>query len=439
MRDLLTPHSALDALRRWGLTLLLVTLVAILSGSASAIFLFTLDRVTDLRQQSPWFLYLLPLAGIFVVWLYKNWGGSTTRGTPLLLDAINQPDLRVPFRMAPLVLLTTLITHLFGGSAGREGTALQMGGGLAGGLIHWCRIPECYRRTLLLAGIAAGFGSVFGTPLAGTVFALEVLVLGQVRYDLLIPCLIAGLIGDLTCSAWGVQHTAYTVAPIVTKSGFLFGHFDLLLLLKISVSGIFFGLCARLFCRLNHTLQNQFQQRIAPYWLRPVVGGLLLIALTYCLGTQSYLGLGVQSLDGSKVSLLSCFQKDGATSWSWLWKLVFTAITLSSGFKGGEVTPLFFIGAALGNILSVFLKVPADLLAGLGFAAVFAGASKTPLACTLLGMELFGPEFGPYLAIACFVAYYFSGKSGIYLPTASDYQPLLINQADQRHPKPHRV
>ena len=151
------------------------------------------------------------------------------------------------------------------------------------------------------------------------------------------------------------------------------------------------------------------------------------------------MGLGVQSLDGNEVSLLSCFQKDGATSWSWLWKLVFTAITLSSGFKGGEVTPLFFIGAALGNILSVFLKVPADLLAGLGFAAVFAGASKTPLACTLLGMELFGSEFGPYLAIACFVAYYFSGKSGIYLPTASDYQPLLINQADQRHPKPHRV
>ncbi len=414
IKRFLNPREQLESLRRVGAWLVLVTPVASLTGSASALFLWALDQVTTLRYVHPWLLFLLPLAGPVIIWVYGAHGGSSERGTNLILDEIHVPAAGVPLRMAPLVLVTTLLTHLFGGSAGREGTAVQMGGGLAGGFIDWFRINEKHRQTLLLAGVAAGFGSVFGTPLAGAVFAVEVIAIGRMRYEALVPCLLAGLIGDMACSAWGIHHTTYQIALVATSARFGFGHLDLLLLAKVVLAGMLFGLAAWLFSELLHALQKQFLRHIRRPWLRPVIGGVFIIAFAYLLGTRSYLGLGVSSPIPGEVSILSCFQENGATPWSWLWKLLFTVITLSSGFKGGEVTPLFFIGAALGNTLSELLGAPPDLFAGLGLVAVFAGASNTPLACTLMGIELFGAEHAPYLAVACFVAYLFSGHAGIY-------------------------
>lgn len=414
MRALLDHRAHLGALRQLGLWLLLVTPVALLAGSASALFLWALDRVTTARFDRPWLLFLLPLAGMLIAWLYQRFGGAAERGTNLLLDEIHQPGGGVPGRMAPLILVTTLLTHLFGGSAGREGTAVQMGGGLAATFMEWCRVPERHRRMLLMAGVAAGFGSVFGTPLAGAVFAMEVLTIGRTRYEALIPCLLAGLIGDLTCSAWGIHHTPYHVAVASPSAQFGFGHLDLLLLGKALIAGAAFGLVALGFAELTHAFQDRFKRHLRQAWLRPVVGGLLIIGLTYVLGTRAYLGLGVSSPNAEDVTIVSSFHAGGATGWSWLWKLLFTAVTLGCGFKGGEVTPLFFIGATLGNGLSRLLGAPTDLFAGLGFVAVFAGASNTPLACTLMGIELFGAEHAPYLAAACFVAYLFSGHSGIY-------------------------
>ena len=414
MKELLNHRAHLDRLRQLGVWLLLVTPVAILAGSASALFLWALDRVTTIRWAHPWLLFGLPAAGALIAWLYQRWGATAERGTNLVLDEIHQPGGGVPGRLAPMILVTTLLTHLFGGSAGREGTAVQMGGGLADSFARLFRVPERHRRTVLLAGLAAGFGSVFGTPLAGAVFALEVLVIGRPRFEALVPCLLAGLIGDLTCSAWGIHHTAYVIAAVSPSERFGFGHVDGLLLAKSLVAGIGFGLVALLFGEVTHTLQNQFRQRIARAWLRPVVGGLAVIGLTYLLGTRAFLGLGVTSPNPADVTIVSCFQNGGATDWSWLWKLLFTAITLGSGFKGGEVTPLFFIGAAFGNVAGRLLDAPVDLFAGLGFVAVFAGASNTPLACTLMGIELFGAGHAPYLATACFLAYGFSGHAGIY-------------------------
>lgn len=412
MKRLLKFGETSATLRQFALWTLLALPVGLLAGSASALFLWSLDRVTQTRWDHPRLLWLLPAAGFSVGWLYLRIGGRAEGGTPLILDQIHRPGGGVPGRMAPLVLVGTLITHLCGGSAGREGTAVQMGGSLAGALGRFLRLKPDDIRVLLMAGVAAGFGSVFGTPLAGAVFALEVLVLGWTHRGALLPVLVASLVGDVTCTAWGIHHANYHIA-IGDNSG-LHAVINPTLLAKISLAALAFGLVARGFAEINHAAQRVFKRFIAYAPLRPVVGGLIVIALVGLTGTRDYLGIGVTSPDPAANTLLSAFQPGGATTWSWAWKLLFTVVTLASGFKGGEVTPLFFIGATLGHTLALLLGAPVDLLAGLGLVAVFAGATKTPLACTLMGLELFGGHCAVYFAIACWVAHYVSGSTSIY-------------------------
>ncbi len=389
--------------------------VAFIAGSLVALFLWLLEVVTGLRWENPWLLFLLPIAGILIYFLYKSIGKNTEAGNNLIMDEIHQPGGGVPARMAPLILLTTVITHLFGGSAGREGTAIQIGGSMAHWLSRILRLNRHDTRILLMTGVAAGFGAVFGTPVTGAIFALEVLAIGRIRYDALMPCFIASMFGHLVCTAWGIDHTHYHISILegeVTFLGFL--RFDVLLLIKAIVAGIAFGLVSLLFAKLSHNIKHYSTRLVPVKWLIPAIGGLIIIALTYAVGTRDYLGLGVTSESPDGVSIVNAFSPGGADSWSWLLKIVFTAVTLGMGFKGGEVTPLFFIGATLGNTLAVILGAPVDLFAGLGFIAVFAGATNTPLACTLMGVELFGGDHVLYYAVACFTAYYFSGHTGIY-------------------------
>ncbi len=395
---MLTEHRYL--LRSFVKWTLLAALVGVLAGTASAFFLFALHWATDTRVINPWLLWLLPLGGLAVGWVYHRYGGDAKKGNNLLLEELHHPQGRVPLRMAPLVLGGTVLTHLFGGSAGREGTAVQMGGSLADFVSRLFALSPDDRRVLLMSGISAGFGSVFGTPLAGTIFGMEVARVGGLRYDALLACLVGSFVGDMVTIAWGAHHTPYSVGEIPAFTPLLAG--------KIAVAALAFGLASRTFAGLTHWLKEQFGRLIPWAPLRPLAGGLLVIGLTYLVGTRDYLGLGIpvisQAVDGGPVA--------GA---AFAWKILFTAVTLGAGFQGGEVTPLFFIGATLGNALGQLLAVPPGFLAALGFVAVFGAAANTPLACLIMGIELFGggPMLGP-LALACFLAYLFSGHTGIY-------------------------
>ena len=393
----------------------LVIPVSLSVGSLVALFLWLLDKAINIRFAHPWLLFFLPLSGILIYVLYKVSGKNAEGGNNLIMDEIHTPGGGVPFRMAPLVLLTTVITHLFGGSAGREGTAVQIGGSLAQFFAKKMKLSKEDVKTLLMTGIAAGFGAVFGTPITGAIFALEVLALGRIRHDALMPCFMASVLADIVCTSWGIHHTHYHIDFVEKGVVFLrYFHFDFLLLFKAIIAGIAFGLAGYMFAELSHTIKNYSNRWIKIKWLIPAVGGCTIIAFSYILGTQDYLSLGVTNPDPNAVSIVSCFGEGGATYFSWLWKLLFTAITLGTGFKGGEVTPLFFIGAALGNAIATLTGAPVDLMAGLGFIAVFAGATNTPIACTIMGVELFGADNVLYYAVACFTAYYFSGHSGIY-------------------------
>lgn len=405
------PRRPFAVLRDLTRDLGLAALVGALAGSGGAGFLAALDAVTRTRFEHPWLLALLPVAGVFMVWIYRRHGGRSDRGNNLIIDEIHQPGGGVPLRLAPLVVGATLLTHLCGGSSGREGTAVQMGGALAGGLKRLLRLDAAHQAMLLSAGVAGGFGAVFGTPLAGAVFALEVLTRGRLSYAWLGPCLVAALVGDQVCLAWGAHHVDYrALAPFAGASSGL----AVLPIAQAALLGLACGLVARGFAAAAHGVGKIPLPERQGWWLRPLLGGSAVGLLALALGTDAYLGLGVASPDPSDPTLHTVFSAGGAGPWDWAWKIVFTALTIGTGFKGGEVTPLFFIGAAFGHVAGPLIGLPLALGAALGLVAVFAGASKTPLACTLLAVELFGGGDFTLFAVACFASYLASGSVGIY-------------------------
>ena len=412
MGPLFRIHANAKLILRW---LLIIVPISVAVGSVVALFLWLLDLATVMRVNHPWLLCLLPVAGLVIVFSYRVAGKNAEAGNNLILDEIHAPGAGVPGRMAPLVLAGTVITHLFGGSAGREGTAVQIGGAISEQFCTWFKLNAGDRRLMLTAGIAAGFGACFGTPLAGSIFALEVLAVGRIKFDAVIPALFAAGIADLICTAWGAPHTQYRIAyleqVVLWKQHMVF---NLVLTGKVMLAAVAFGLAGYLFGELMHLIKDTLKVVLKNGYVMVVAGGLIVIGLVFLIGNGDYIGLGVTASREGGVSILSAFDPGGAQWYSWALKLLLTTITLAAGFKGGEVTPLFFIGATLGNTMAWALGAPVDQFAALGLLAVFAAATNTPLACTIMGVELFGADHLVYFALACFVAYAFSGHTGIY-------------------------
>ena len=377
--------------------ILICVLIGIFSGSASAFFLVSLEFVTQFRIHHDWIVWFLPFGGLLVGLSYYYWGESVVKGNNLLLEEYENPQKVIPFKMAPLVLFGTLITHLFGGSAGREGTAVQMGGAIADQFTKIFKLDNSERKILIILGISAGFASVFGTPLAGAIFALEVLYFSKINLKSILLSFLVAYVAYFTVEFWQVKHTHYSIPEIP----------------QISISTIFYtiiigvlsGLAALLFSRSTHFWGSLFSKIKYPP-LRPFIGGIILAIAIAGFGFTKFSGLGVPEIVDSF---------SNQNQWyDFLLKILFTGFTLGAGFKGGEVTPLFFVGATLGSALSVIIPMPIALLAGLGFVAVFSGATHTPIACTIMGLELFGLQPGIFIAIACIVAYFSSGSVGIY-------------------------
>ena len=391
-------------------------------GAASALFLWLLGWATDTRTATPLLAFGLPLAGLGLGYALLKVGRSVAGGSGLVVqtlhaservDAHDTPDETLngpktlprihppllPHRMAPLVLVGTVLTHLFGGSAGREGTAVQMGASLADAWSRALRWGARHRHMALVAGVAGGFGSVFGTPIAGLVFALESIEVGRLRYIALVPALLAAVVGDAVTAALGIGHTHYPSPPHTPLTPLLMGKW-VLFAGAMAVTTV-------VFIELIHAIKRAFERRNITLPWRMFAGGLAVVGLWQVVGTDRYLGLGVPTI-------VQAFTDPDLGAGTFALKLLFTAITLGAGFLGGEVTPLFFIGATLGNLLAHLLGLPLALGAGVGLAAVFAAAANAPLALAIMAVELLGASVLPHVVIVCVLTYVFTGHRGIY-------------------------
>lgn len=390
-------HSLPDV-KNIGKWILSISMIALLVGSTSAFFLYALQKVTSFREAHLWILLFLPLAGVAIVYWYQRYGDAAKQGNNLLLKSYYDPQVDIPWKMAPMILLSTLGTHLFGGSAGREGTAIQYGGTIASLFRRWFSWSKQETRILILCGMAAGFASLFGTPWAGTVFAIEVVRVGKIRWGAILPVLITAFLANEVCGLYGNLHTHYIAIQTIPN-------FSFALLGYLLLAGITFGLAARLFIFTAEGFSVLFQKISYPL-LRPFIGGVLVLSIVFCLHSSKHIGLGIPTILASFETALP--------PTDFLLKILLTAITLSAGFKGGEVTPLFFIGATLGNALALLLPLPLALLAATGFVAVFAGCTKTPIACSIMAIELFGWHAALIFIAVCTISFLISGKQGIY-------------------------
>ena len=399
------------ALRRWGLycwTLLKWTVdaaaIGVVCGVIGTLFHFGVHEVTAFRGAHPWVLYCLPAVGLVIVGFYKL-TKTDGLGTDDIIDAVHQGK-RLPFFLLPAIFLGTILTHLCGGSAGREGAALQIGGGIGYQAGRLLRLGEKDLPLATLCGMSGVFAALFGTPLTATVFALEVISVGVLYYAGLVPCLTAALTGYLVSVLMGVPPTRFTV----TVPGL-----EVRTMLLVMVLALLCAVVSILFCRGLHGVEHLLKRTLKNPYLRVAVGAAVLIGLTL-LTNGDYNGAGMEVI-GRAIA-------GQADPWAWVWKLLFTAITIGCGFKGGEVVPSFFVGAAFGCVAAGWLGLPAGFGAAMGLVSVFCGAVNCPLASIILSVELFGSGDLLYFAMACSISYLISGYCGLYSSQTILYSKL---------------
>ena len=401
-------HS-LKNLLKW---LLMGSVVGVLVGLVSAAFAHVLAFVNQFRDDHPIVVLGLPLGGLLIVFLYHISRNTADRGTNTVISSVHSSS-DIPFRMTPLIFISTAITHLFGGSAGREGAAIQLGGSMCNYLGKVMELNQNERRVVIMCGMSAGFSALFGTPMAAAVFSLEVISIGIMHYSALVPCVMASLVSHFVANLLQVPPEHFPVLDVPAM--------DPLGLVRILVLAAAAGVISMVFCLAMHKTAALYKTYLKNPYLRVFVGGCLIILLSLVLQSGEYLGSGMKIIE-------RIFHEGEANPWSFLLKILFTALTLGAGFKGGEIVPSFTVGAALGCLLAIPLDIPVSLAAACGMIGVFCGATNCPITSLLISFELFGFAGMPYYLVTAAVSFMISGRFGLY-----QAQRLMYSKTETRY------
>ena len=406
--------------------------IGLAAGGVSSAFYYALNAVTALREANPWLLWLLPLGGVAIVLLYRICGMEKDRGTNFVLVAVRENQL-LRLRTAPLIFAATVLTHLLGGSSGREGAILQIGGSISSKIGHWMGLNDKDRRIITMCGMSAAFSALFGTPLTAAMFAMEVTSVGVLYYAAIVPCVLSAIIGLWVAQFFGVPGTAFDLAGVPDLTP--------LTLVQVIGMGILFAALSILFCRLMHAAPKIYDRFLPRPVLRAAVGGAVVIGLTFLVwlwnpGTYDYNGAGE--------AVIHAAIGGQARPEAFFLKMLFTTITLGAGFKGGEIVPVFFTGATFGCTVAPLLGLHPSFGAGLGMVSVFCGVTNCPLTSLLLSLELFaGDSYGMFtgqslglFAVSIGVSYMLSGYYGLYSEQKIVYsklKPEFINKKANEH------
>lgn len=387
------------------------TVVGGVAGLVGSLFGHGLAFANSFRETHPWILLGLPFAGLLIVLLYRFLKNTEDRGTNMVISSIHSST-DIPIKMVPLVFVSTILTHLFGGSAGREGAAIQLGGGIANKLGKLFRLKENNQHIIIMCGISAGFSALFGTPMAAAIFALEVIRVGVMKYSALVPCVTSAMIAHFVARFFRIPPETFWVSQVP--------NIHVLSFFKMVLFAALTGIVSILFCLLLHGTEHLYRKFFKNTYLRIFVAGCLVIVLTIVLRTDLYLGSGMHIIE-------QIFHGVQATPYTFLLKMLFTALTLGAGYKGGEIVPSFCIGAAFGCTAAALFGLPVPLAAACGMVGVFCGVTNCPLTSLLIAFELFGFEGMPYYLVTIAVSYMFSGNFGLY-----SAQKIMYSKTDTR-------
>ncbi|MGN1206126.1 MAG: chloride channel protein [Eubacterium sp.] len=396
---------------RWAI---LAVATGFIIGGFSTLFASCLRFVTDFRTQHPWFIFFLPLAGLFIVFLYNIFHYKNDKGTNMVLSTIHA-ETELPFKMAPLIFISTVITHLFGGSAGREGAALQLGGSIGNQLGRFFHLDDRDSRILVMCGMSAAFSAIFGTPIAAVVFAMEVVSVGVMYYAALVPCVFSSLIAFKVANHMGIGPDVFKLLDVPD--------FQLFPSIKVILLAMLCAGLSVLFCIILHSLGDVYRDKLKNPYIRIVFSAGIIIMLTLCLRTDDYMGAGVPVI-------VRAIQGNVHPT-AFFWKIIFTALTLEAGFKGGEIVPSFFVGATFGCLFGQIAGISPSLCAGIGMVSVFCGVTNCPISSLLIAFELFGYTGVPYFMLAISVSFLLSGYYGLYHDQTivySKYRSQYVNR-----------
>jgi len=375
----------------------LIALISVFTGVISHYLLKALHFVTDYRQTHHYLLFFLPVLGLLTAFIYQSFGKGAQKGNNLIIES-TEKETDVPSRMALFTFVFTILSHLFGASVGREGSAVQIGGVFANKAADAFHLEKNCRKQLVHAGISAGFSSIFGTPLAGGFFGMEIAYVGNLERKALIPCFFSSYLADYVSKSLGTVHEGHPIGVIP--------HFNLKLLAIILFASALFGIFGHLFALLTHSLKRFYANLFKNYLLRAFVASGIVTAAIFFMHGQKFIGLSLPLIDDAFVGKTTLLDP--------IIKLLTTSLSLGAGLQGGEVTPLFSIGASLGGSLGNLFGISPAFLAALGMIAVFGCAANAPLTTIMLGIDLFGAKALPYFIIAAFISYFVSGHQGIY-------------------------